>query len=71
MPGLQLKAEHVQRLCGIEPTVCDAVLQSLVDDNFLRVKSDGHYARLIDGAMPRPTHAIATLRDKRPLVKAS
>ena len=46
MPGLHLKLEQVQRLCGIERTVCQMVLDSLVDAKFLCVKSDGHYALL-------------------------
>jgi CheY-like chemotaxis protein len=46
MPGLHLRLEQVQRLCGIERTVCQMVLDSLVDARFLSVKSDGHYALL-------------------------
>jgi hypothetical protein len=46
MPGLRLKREQVQRLCGIERTICQTVLDSLVDAKFLCVKSDGHYALL-------------------------
>lgn len=30
MPGLQLTAEQVQRLCGIEPKVCQSALDELV-----------------------------------------
>jgi hypothetical protein len=29
MPGLQLTAEQVQRLCGIEPKVCQSALDEL------------------------------------------
>jgi hypothetical protein len=29
MPGLEMKAEHVQHLCGIERTICQMVLDSL------------------------------------------
>ena len=49
MPGLRLKAEQVQRLCGIERTMCQIVLDTLVETNFLCMKSDGAYARLMDG----------------------
>jgi hypothetical protein len=31
MPGLRLTAEQVQRLCGLERTVCQIVLEALVD----------------------------------------
>jgi hypothetical protein len=49
MPGLKLKREQVQRLCGIEPSMCQVALDLLVTSNFLWVKSDGCYARLADG----------------------
>lgn len=48
MPGLWLKAEQVQRLCSIERTQCKMVLDALVDERFLCVRSDGAYARLPD-----------------------
>jgi hypothetical protein len=31
MPGLCLTSEQVQRLCGVERTICQLVLDSLVD----------------------------------------
>ena len=46
MPGMRLKPEQVQRLCGIERSICEVVLDSLVEAKFLCVKSDGCYARL-------------------------
>jgi hypothetical protein len=70
MPGLQLTAEQLQRLCGIERTVCALVLQSLLDERFLWRKSDGQYARLTDGRGPRPRPATANLRMTN-LLKAS
>jgi hypothetical protein len=69
MPGLRLKAEQVQRLCGIEETMCQLVLDSLVDEKFLCTKSDGRYARLTDGHHPRP--AKADLRTDERAKKAS
>jgi len=45
MPGLRLKLEQVQRLCGVDRAVCQHVLDSLVDGEFLCVKPDGVYAR--------------------------
>jgi hypothetical protein len=52
MPGLRLTSEQVQRLCGVERTICQLVLDSLVDAKFLCVKSDGAYIRLTDGRSP-------------------
>ena len=57
MPGLRLRPEQVQRLCGMEPTMCQRVLDALVDGTFLCVKSDGHYARLTTGPHPHPAKA--------------
>jgi hypothetical protein len=53
MPGLQLTAEQVQRLCGIEPMLCRLVLELLVNEEFLCVKSDRSYRRVRDGAERR------------------
>jgi len=49
MPGLSLRAEQVQRLCGVEADTCAGVLDSLVEETFLRVKPDGVYIRVVDG----------------------
>lgn len=57
MPGLRLKSEQVQRLCGVERTICQMVLDSLVAEEFLCVKLDGHYARLTTGHHPHPAKA--------------
>jgi hypothetical protein len=46
MPGQRLKAEEIHRLCGIEPRMCQVVLDTLVDERFLCVKWDGHYVRV-------------------------
>ena len=50
MPGLRLNANQVQRLCGIEPGLCEAVLSDLVAAQFLYRKIDGRYARVTEGA---------------------
>jgi hypothetical protein len=71
MPGLRLKSEQVQRLCGIDRTVCSSVLGALVTANFLCVKSDGHYARVTDGDVNRPRPAKADLRIDTRTQKAS
>ncbi len=54
MPGLRLTTPQVQRLCGVDSTLCQVVLDALVDVKSLRVNSDGTYARLTDGQVPRP-----------------
>jgi hypothetical protein len=72
MPGLRLKTEQVQRLCGIEPLVCQTVLDVLVDTKFLSLTLGGHYARLTDGAIglshPASADRLTTVDQ---LVKAS
>jgi hypothetical protein len=66
MPGLRLKSAQVQRLCGVESTMCQMALDSLVNANFLSATPDGHYARLHDGAdMPR-AQTVKTERRGRP-----
>jgi hypothetical protein len=61
MPGLRLKLEQVERLCGVDRSICQMVLDSLVDAKFLGVSSDGHYARLTDESS-RPRAGKADLR---------
>ena len=50
MPGLRLKPEQVQRLCSVEPTTCNVVVDAIVSENFLCAKLDGHYKRLTEAA---------------------
>ena len=52
MPGLRLTASQVRRLCGVDRAMCDAVLDALVDANFLSKRPDGTYARRFDGSIP-------------------
>ena len=40
---MRLTLEQVQRLCGIEPPLCERALQTLVEVKFLRLGSDGAY----------------------------
>ena len=44
MPGMRLKLEQVQRLCGIEQSLCKRALEALVEAKFLRLGSDGTYS---------------------------
>jgi hypothetical protein len=71
MPGLRLTLEQVQRLCGVEQTLCQAVLDALVDAKFLCLKSDGAYARLTEGEIPRPQPAKAILGLEKRVATAS
>jgi hypothetical protein len=43
MPGLRLKKPQMQRLWGLDPFVCDAVVDALVDARVLRRTLDGSY----------------------------
>lgn len=45
MPGLTLKPEQIERLCGVDRNLCHAVLETLVETGFLSVRSDGAYGR--------------------------
>ena len=72
MPGLRLKLEQAQRLCGVERTACQRVLDMLVEMKFLCVKPDGAYARLTDGAdYRRPPAAKAEFKAGSRSLKAS
>ena len=71
MPGLRLTLEQAQRLCGLERALCMMVLDALVDDKFLCMKSDGVYARVSDVEMSRPRAAKADLRLEQSVAKAS
>jgi hypothetical protein len=61
MPGLRLTAGQVQRLCGVDETMCRAVLDALVDVKFLRLSADGTFARCVDEMNVRPSAAKASL----------
>ena len=62
MPGMKLRIEQVQRLCGIEQTMCKLVLDALVKANFLCLKSDGTYVRLTEDSSSLPRLAKAALK---------
>jgi len=46
IPGLQLTKQQVQRLCGLDPVTCEALLDTLVAGRFLRLTQTGAYARV-------------------------
>ena len=43
MPGLHLTKTQIQRLWHLDATACDAVLDTLVSQGFLRKTSRGAY----------------------------
>ena len=72
MPGLRLTVEQARRLCGVERALCQTVLDALVNEKFLCVKSDGAYARVTDGTdRPHPHAEKAHLRTGTRFPKAS
>jgi len=71
MPGLRLTLEQAQRLCGLERALCKIVLDALVDERFLCVKSGEVYARVSDVETSRPRAAKADLRAEQSVAKAS
>ena len=70
MPGLRLTSVQVQRLCGVERTLCQLALDSLVDAKFLSVKPDGVYGRTTDGRLP-PSYGASLRRLPSRLRKVS
>lgn len=45
MPGLCLTKPQAQRLWGLDPVICEALLEALVDAKFLWRTKDGLYLR--------------------------
>ena len=45
MPGLRLTLAQAQRLWGLERMVCEAALDALVRDDFLRRTREGSFIR--------------------------
>jgi hypothetical protein len=71
MPGLRLTLEQAQRLCDVERALCKTVLDALVADKVLCVKSGGTHARLTEGIISRPRPVKADLRAKQRVASAS
>jgi len=49
VPGLHLTKRQFQRLWGLDPSTCDALLEALVEGGFLRQCWNGTYARVDAG----------------------
>lgn len=71
MPGLRLTGAQLQRLCGVEKTLCQLGLDSLVEAKFLYMKSDGVYARTTEEDVSHSRLARAVLDRPARLVSAS
>jgi hypothetical protein len=61
MPGLTLRPEQVQRLCGVDSALCESVLEALVESGFLSRRADGAYARHRNPDIARLRPAKASL----------
>jgi hypothetical protein len=46
MPGMKLTRSQVRRLWLLDPPLCDAVLDVLVESGFLRRRRDDTYSRV-------------------------
>ncbi len=45
MPGMRLTRPQARRLWNLQPSACDEVLDTLVDEGFLKQASDGAFLR--------------------------
>jgi Fic family protein len=45
MPGLKLTSQQAQRLWGLDRSICERVLSSLVREGFLEQTTDGGFKR--------------------------
>ena len=61
MPGLTLRPEQVQRLCGVDSAACASVLETLVESGFLSRRPDGAYGRFRNPDISRSRQAKAGL----------
>jgi hypothetical protein len=61
MPGLTLRSEQVQRLCGVDSELCESILEVLVESGFLSKRADGAYARYRNPDISRARQAKAGL----------
>ena len=66
MPGLTLRPEQVQRLCGVDSALCQSVLEALVDSGFLSRRADGAYGRDRNPDISRAKPAKAMLDSSAP-----
>ena len=53
MPGMRITPEQVERLAGVDRSICQAVLDDLVRAGFLSIVENGSYGRLSDQSAGR------------------
>jgi hypothetical protein len=71
MPGMRLTPAQVQRLSGVDISICALVLDDLVRAQFLSKGLDGSYARGSDGGGSIRWHVAGTEGHASPVLSAS
>ncbi len=71
MPGLRLTSAQVQRLCGIEPKICETALDLLLGAQFLCLSADGCYTRFTNNETAHHRIPKADLRSAPRSLKES
>jgi hypothetical protein len=66
---MYLTDAHIQRLCGVERSPCQAALDALVEAKFLCTRPDGTYTRRSNGADVSPRPATVGLEAPKALAK--
>ena len=56
MPGMRLTPAQVERLAGVDQSICQSVLEDLVRARFLCASEDGRYGRVTDASTVRARH---------------
>ena len=71
MPGMRLTPAQVERLSGVDVSICALVLDDLVRAQFLHKTLDGSYARGSDGSGPTRSRTARAEGTTGPVVSAS
>jgi hypothetical protein len=66
MPGMNLTSDQVARLCGMDRSACQTVLDALVEAKFLTLTTDGTYVRRTDDVRPARVAPPQQLHHQRP-----
>jgi hypothetical protein len=70
MPGMRLTPAQVERLSGVEASVCRQVLNDLVRAKFLRVSADGTFVRSNDDS-PSTSRVVNSQGNSHPVQPAA
>ena len=65
MPGLRLTCEQVSRLCGVELTACEHLLEALVSTHYLERAPDGRYSLPAAQTSRRPIVGAAMMAPRQ------